>query len=206
MKTRLTIITLFLALLMSPAIKAQEMNYQDFLDEANASIKSENYKDAINSLQMAIGELEKLMVAKIRSILPTEVLGYNAEQSDDESSGTAVMGMFGGGLSVERNYFKTANNWDDYFKLAVMGNSPLLASVNMMLSNSMYLSSAGGKIIKVGSRKGMMTDEGDGNYKFQLPLNSSLITIEGYGFSSSDAFMAVVNKINIEEIARALGE
>jgi hypothetical protein len=82
----------------------------------------------------------------------------------------------------------------------------MLASVNMMLSNSMYLSSTGGKIIKVGSRKGMMTDEGEGNYQFQLPLNSSLISVEGNGFSSSDAFMAVVNKINFEEIAKALGE
>jgi hypothetical protein len=206
MKTRLTIITLFFALLMSPAIKAQEMNYQDFLDEANTSLKSENYKEAINSLQMAIGELEKLMIAQIRNILPTEVMGYTAEQSDDESSGTAALGMFGGGLSVERNYFKTENNWDDYFKLEIVGNSPMLASVNMMLSNSMYLSSAGGKIIKIGTRKGLMTDEGDGNYQFQLPLNSSLISIEGYGFSSGNAFMAVVNKINIEEITKALGE
>lgn len=206
MKTRLTIITLLLALLVSPVIKAQEMTYQDFLDEAAASLQTENYKEAINSLQMAIGELEKLMIAQIRDILPTEVMGYTAEQSDDESAGMGAMGMFGGGLSIERNYFKTPDNWDDYFQLAVVGNSPMLASVNMMLSNSMYLSSAGGKIIKVGTRKGLLTDEGDGNFTFQLPLSSSLITIEGYGFSSSDAFMAVVNKINIEEIAKALGE
>jgi hypothetical protein len=206
MKTRFTIIALFFASLVSPVIKAQEMNYQDFLDEANTSLKSENYKEAINSLKMAIGEIEKLMIAQIRDILPAEVMGYKAEQSDDESSSTAALGMFGGGLSVERNYFKTPDNWDEYFKLSILGNSPMLASVNMMLSNSMYLSSAGGKIIKMGSRKGLLTDEGDGNYKFQLPLNSSLISVEGYGFSSGDAFMAVVNKINIEEIALALGE
>jgi hypothetical protein len=42
MKTRFTIIALFLALLVSPAITAQEMNYQDFLDEADASLKTEN--------------------------------------------------------------------------------------------------------------------------------------------------------------------
>jgi hypothetical protein len=206
MKTRLTLVMLFLAMLVSPALMAQEMNYQDFLDEANASLQSENYKEAINSLQMAIGELEKLMIEQIRDILPIEVLGYKADLTDDDSSGTAAMGLFGGGLSVERNYFKTENNWDEYFKLAIVGNSPMLASVNMMLSNSMYLSSAGGKIIKVGSRKGMMTDESEGNYQFQLPLNSSLITVEGFGFGSSDAFMAVVDKINFEEIAKALGE
>jgi len=206
MKTKLTLIILFLAMLVSPAVNAQEMTYQDFLDEANASLELENYKEAINSLQMAISELEKLMIEQIRNILPIEVLGYKADLTDDDSSGTAAMGMFGGGLSVERNYFKEVNNWDDYFKLAIVGNSPMLASVNMMLSNSMYLSSAGGKIIKIGSRKGMLTDEGDGNFQFQLPLGSSLITIEGYGFSSSDAFMAVVNKINFDEIAAALGE
>jgi len=206
MRTSLTIFALLFALLLSPAIMAQEMNYQDFLDEANTSLQTKDYKGAINSLQMAISELEKLMIAQIREILPLEVLGYKAEQSDDESAGTAALSMFGGGLSVERNYFKSSNNWDDYFKLSVVGNSPMLASVNMMLSNSMYLSSAGGKIIKMGTRKGLLTDEGNGNYKFQLPLNSSLITIEGFGFSSSDAFMAVVNKINIEEIAKALGE
>jgi hypothetical protein len=206
MKTRLTIIVLFFALLAPAAITAQEMNYQDFLDEANTSIKSKNYKEAVNSLKMAISEIEKLMIAQIRETLPTEVMGYKSEQSDDESSGTAAMGMFGGGLAVERNYFKNPNDWDKYFKLSVVGNSPMLASVNMMLSNSMYLSSAGGKVIKMGTHKGMMTDEGNGNYKFQLPLNSSLISVEGYGFSSSDAFMAVVNKINFEEIAKALGE
>ncbi|OQX75655.1 MAG: hypothetical protein B6D64_11285 [Bacteroidetes bacterium 4484_276] len=206
MKTRSTIIALFFALLMSPALDAQEMNYQDFLDEANTSIKSEDYKEAINSLQMAISEIEKLMIVQIRETLPAEVMDYKADQSDDESSATAAMGMFGGGLSVERNYFKNPGDWDNYFKLSVLGNSPLLASVNMMLSNSMYLNSAGGKVIKVGARKGMMTDEGEGDFKFQLPLNSSLISVEGYGFSSSSAFMAVINKINFEEIAKALGE
>jgi len=206
MKKGLTIIALFFALLLSPTLNAQEMNYQDFLDEANTSLKSEDYKGAINSLQMAISELEKLMIAQIRDILPNEIMGYKAEETDDESSGTAAMSMFGGGLSVERKYFKSADNWDDYFKLSILGNSPMLASVNMMLSNSMYLSSAGGKIIKMGTRKGLLTDEGNGEYHFQLPLNSSLISIEGYGFSSSDAFMAVVNKINIEEITKALGE
>lgn len=206
MKTRSTIIVLLFALLVSPALVAQEMNYQDFLDEANTSIKSNNYKEAINSLQMAIGEIEKLMIAQIRETLPAEVLGYKADGSDDESSATAAMSMFGGGLAVERNYFKNPGDWDNYFKLSVLGNSPMLASVNMMLSNSMYLSSAGGKVIKVGTRKGMMTDEGDGDFQFQLPLSSSLISVEGNGFSSSNAFMEVINKINFEEIAKALGE
>nr|NQU89260.1 hypothetical protein [Bacteroidota bacterium] len=206
MKTIVKFFGLMMLLFVVPSIFAQEMTLQDFMDEADQNLKSKNYREAVNSLQMAINEINKLMIDQVRESMPTEVDGYKAKEGDDESSGTSAMGMFGGGLSVERNYYKSPNDWDNYFKLSVMGNSPLLASVNMMLSNSMYLSGTGNKVIKIGTRKGLLSDEGDGAFKFQLPLSNSLISIDGYGFASSGDFMKIVNGIGMEKLAAALGE
>lgn len=206
MKIKTTLLGLMLVLFFAPMSYSQEMTAQDFLDEADGYINSKNYKEAVNSLNGAISELNKLLINEIREALPDEINGYKATSDDDDSSGSAAMALFGGGLTVERNYFKSEGNWDNYFKVSIMGNSPLLASVNMMLSNSMYMSGSGSKIIKMGSRKAILSDDGDGEFKFQLPLISSLISVEGHGFSSSDHFMSFINKIPFDAIAKKLGE
>ncbi len=206
MKTKITVIFMLIAVWALPSVSGQEMTAQDFIDEANSNLKSKNYKEAINSLNMAINEINKMLIDKIRLTLPEEVNGYKAQPDDDETSGSAAMGLFGGGLSVERTYHHEREQAEDYFSISVMGNSPLLASVNMMLSNSMYMSGTGNKIIRLDNKKAMLSDEGNGSYKLQLPLSSSLISVEGYGFSSGDSFTEIINKINFQQIAEVLSE
>ncbi len=206
MKATFTILTLLVVLAIAPPAFAQEMSAQDFLDEAGSNLKARNYREAINSLNMAINEINNMLIEQIRETLPTEIDGYKARTDDDESSGTAAMGMFGGGLSVERNYYKNPDDYDHYFQISVVGNSPLLASVNMMLSNSMYMAGTGNKVIRIDSHKAILSDEGNGTYKLQLPLSNSLISVDGYGFNSSSSFMDVANQVNFTEIINALGE
>ncbi len=203
MKIKSTITGLLLAFIISFSASAQEMTVQD---EANSALAAKNYKEAVNALNGAVNEVNKLLIKEIRKSLPSAIDEYKAEVSDDESAGTAAMGFLGGGLTVERSYFKSPDDWDNYIKVSVVGNSPMLASVNMMLSNSMYMSAAGSKTIKIGDRKAVLTDEGNGSFKLQLPLTSSLITVEGYGFQSSDQFYSKAKKVPFEEIANTLGE
>ena len=206
MKTKIAVILVLMAWGCMPQASGQEMTAQDFIDEANNNLKSQNFKEAITSLNMAINEINKMLIHEIRITLPEEVNGYKAQPDNDETNGSAAMGLFGGGLSVERTYYHDREQAEDYFSVAVMGNSPLLASVNMMLSNSMYMSGTGNKIIRLGNKKAMLSDERNGSFKLQLPLSSSLISVEGYGFSSADSFMEIINKINFSQIAEVLSE
>ena len=179
---------------------------EDFINEATTALKAKNYKDASTSLQFAITEINKLMVSSIGDKLPADINGFKMEKLNDDNAGTAGMSMMGGGLSISRKYTSSTDN-SNYFEMNIVGNSPMIQSVSMMLNNPMFMAAAGAntKVLKLGSRKGLMKKESN-DYDLQVPLNASLISIKGYGFKTDADFIATVNKIPFDDISKALGE
>ncbi len=189
-----------------PAVSSQEMTARDCINRASSNLKSKNYKEAVSLLDMAITEINKLLVEQIRLALPEQVKDFTAHATEDETSGTEALSIFGRGISVERTYYKDSDAGRNYFTISVVGNSPLLSSVNMMLSNSMYMAGSGNSMITINSRKAMFLDEGRGRYKLQMPLSGSLISVEGYGFESGELFLDIVNDIGFAQITNVLEE
>jgi hypothetical protein len=204
-KTSLLILSvLFSFTLFFPVLsKAQEVTPQTYIKEASDFLTAGNYKEAVNALQSAINGINGLMMGKVVESLPKEINGFTANTEDDNTN-SGSLGMMGGGLTVTRTYRK-ADNTDNYFEISILGNSPMISSVNMLLSNPMFMTSSGGKELRYGTRKGVFKKE-SGDYEFMMPLTASMITIKGYGFATETDFMNILAKVSFDNIAKSLGE
>jgi hypothetical protein len=175
--------------------------------EAQGYIKEKNYKDAQIALQQAIGYLYELMGKDLIAALPLTLNDMTANTTEDVNNTTA-MAMMGGGFNISRNY-KTAANDGTSIELNIAANSPLLSSITMMINNPMMLgsSSDAGKSTKIGNRRSLIKSKpADKTYELMIPLVNSLITINGNNIKDEASFLAYVNKLEIEKIARVLGE
>ena len=184
-----------------------QQSAEELVNEALGHLKTKNYKEASSSLQFALNEVNRLMMEAVIAKLPTDINGYQM-QKEDANNNAASMGVLGSGLTVSRHYYKNgkqAEGDEDYFEFSIIGNSASIAAVTMWMSNPMILSASGAKTMKIGSRKGILKTEGD-NKIFQLPLSSSMFTITGYNFKTEGEFTAIINKVNFDEIIKALGE
>lgn len=175
--------------------------------EAQAYIKQKNYKDAQIALQQAIGYLNELMGKEVLAALPLTLNDLSANTGSDVNN-TAGMAMMGGGINISRSYQSSATDGAN-LEINIAANSPLLSSITMMINNPLMLSSSqdAGKSIKVGNRRSLIKSKpADKNYELMIPLVNSLLTINGNNIKDEAGFLAYVNKLEIEKIAKVLGE
>ncbi|HAN77988.1 MAG TPA: hypothetical protein DCQ31_09560 [Bacteroidales bacterium] len=186
----------------------------DFIKEAQEALKVKNYKEASTALQFAMLEVNKLMSSDIQSKLPQEINGFKLTANDNSGGAGAMAGM-GGGSVISGEYHKPGaenaeyaeGESENYFEISIIANSPLVSSLSMMLSNPMFMAaSPGSKVVKAGTKKGILKKESDDEYSFQVPYGSSLMTLKGYSFKTEAEFVAIVNAVNFDELAKAAGE
>jgi hypothetical protein len=108
------------------------------------------------------------------------------------------------GVIIHREYGQADSN---KIELEVIGNSPMVATVNGILSLPLIANSSDYKVIKIGGYKALVqkaTGTNDHvNYEVQLPLNSSLITFKAPGYAQ-DQVLKMANTIPVADIARML--
>jgi len=199
------IVLISLACLISCFLSAQEIKADDIqksINDASAALKVKNYKETNLSLQQALSDLSVLAGKELLTSLPEMVLTYKADKTQDNVSNSGA--AFGAGTSIERYY----KNDDDSknFKLQIVNNSPLLATLNMYITNPMYANSGDGQsVVKLGSRRGMLKlNEGSG--ELQLPMGQSLLNLTFNGIASKTDVTAFAEKLDIEKIVKLLGE
>lgn len=180
-----------------------------YIKEAQDFIAKKEYKQAQLSLQDAINDLNTLIAAQIAESLPDEINGLKSEGEDN--SGTAAMGMFGGGIQISKSYSNPAKE-ENEAEVQIMANSPLLSSMSMYLSNPSIMG-PDYKSVRVGTQRAILKSEmEDYNNKsirvseLQIPLNQTLITISLKGFATEADELAFANKLDLEKLKVALGE
>lgn len=180
-----------------------------YIKEAQDLIAKKEYKQAQLSLQDAINELNRLIGEQIAESLPDEINGLKSEGEDN--SGTAAMGMFGGGLQISKSY-KNPTKEENEAELSIIANSPLLSSMSMYLSNPSIMG-PDYKSVRIGTQRAILKSETD-TYddktirvsELQIPLSQTLITITLRGFASEADELAFANKLDLEKLKTALGE
>jgi len=188
---------------------------ETYINEALNYVKAKNYKQAQMSLQDAINELNNFTAKEVLNVLPLEVNGLKADQSEDAFN-SAAMGMIGGGTTISRKY-KGEKSYNTA-EVSIITNSPMIASLSMFINNPALANGNNQKSIRIGTRRAMIkteTDEvydDDGNskkmqsFEIQLPVNQTLISLKGNGFENEAAFMAFVNKLELEKLIKTIGE
>jgi len=185
-----------------------------FIKEAQKFLTEKKYQEAILSLQDAINDINTLIATQIGAALPAEINGLKAD-GEATVNGNA-MGMMGGGMQVSKNYTNPAKK-ENQAELQILANSPMLASINMFMSNPAMLGD-GYKSVRVGAKRAIMKSQMEDFYadngsskqirasELQIPLSQTLITLNLKGFASEQEELAFAGKIDIEKLSALLGE
>jgi len=181
-----------------------------FIKEAQDFLAKKEYKQAQLSLQDAINDINMLVAQQVAGLLPAEINGLKAEGDGEVSA--AGMGMMGGGMQITKRYRNETKPENDA-EVQIIANSPMLATMNMYLTNPAMLG-AGYKSVRVGSTRGISkTDlqDGDNDTKIrsteiQIPMGQTMITIQANGFATEQDELSFANKLELEKIRTALGE
>ena len=192
---------------------AGQSQAETFINEALDYLEKKEYKQAQLSLQDAINDINGLLAQQVAESLPAEINGLKAEGEAEVNSGG--MGMIGGGMQVTKRYRNETLNGNDA-EVQILANSPMLATMNMYLTNPGMLG-PGYKSVRVGTNRAILKNEMqdfDDNgvtkkirsTEIQIPLGQTLITIRANGFATEQDELAFATKLDLEKMRTALGE
>jgi hypothetical protein len=178
---------------------AQAQEFDKNLASARSAYASGNLEDTRFALQQMLTEIDMVVGKEILKLLPAKMDAMAANSKDDNV--TANSGI--AGVLVHRSYGageKTAT-------LDIMGNSPLVGSLNAILSLPMMGGGDGTqKTVKVQGYKGILqknvnTETNKTDFTLQIPLNTTLLTFIVNESTEADV-LRLANTIPVSEIAK----
>jgi hypothetical protein len=197
MKRAYTFIVVLVLLSTCINVSAQEIDSK--LTEAEKAYQDNKLEDARFALQGALTAINQAVGQEILLLLPENIGEMPVDQSQDH-----VTGLNGiAGVSVTRTYEKdTTMN----ARIDILGDSPLLAGLNALLSMPVLASSdPNQKKVKVGGYKGLLnrenSEEGLAAWSLQVPINQTLVTLSVKGVSEEKKILEYAGLIPFEKIA-----
>ena len=176
---------------------AQEFNKQ--MAEAKVAYSSGKLDDSRFAMQQMLQELDIVAGKEILKMLPVKMLDQAQNAANDNVSSTS--GFFG---TVIHRDFGTD---EKMITLEIISNSPLLTSINALLSIPLIANNGDNKMVKIAGYKGLVTklssDATKPEYELQLPVNSSLITLKAPGYTQ-DQLIQMANTLPVALIMKAL--
>jgi hypothetical protein len=176
-------------------VSAQEFNKQ--LATAKASYTSGKLDDSRFAMQQMLQELDILTGKEIIKILPAKMQEQTANTAKDEVAGASNYL----GITIHRDY----GTEDKKIDLEIITHSPLIGSVNALLSLPFVAGSADYKVIKIEGYKALIQKVSGQNettdYELQLPLNNSMITLKAPGYTQ-DQIVKMASTLPVAQIAK----
>lgn len=176
---------------------AHGQDYTSRVSEARKAYSAGKLDDARFAMQQAMQEIDILIGKDILKLLPQTLVDQPANTASDNV--TTASGFVG--VIVHRDYGKVP----DGAKLEIITNSPLIATLNSLLSLPFIGNNAEQKKIKVNGYKALLTNHGGTpekpNFQIQLPLQSSLLMLDAPG-KTADQIQKMAAALPIEEIAK----
>jgi hypothetical protein len=176
---------------------------QDFsknIAAAKTAYAGGNLEDARFAMQQMLNDLDMAIGKEVLKMLPTK-MGASASNSANDNV-TANTGL--AGVIIHRDYGAA----DKKLNLDLMSNSPLVASINAILSIPFMGNSGDGsqKVIKVDGYKGMLQKTVDEetkktDYTLQVPIGSTLLTFTAPD-TTEDEMIKMANAIPLSDITK----
>lgn len=190
---------LFLTVIAAASFGANAQEFNKQLAAARTAYSAGKLEDARFAMQQMLQELDMLTGKEVLKLLPAKMQEQSAVSAKDNVSGASGFA----GVIVHREYGAA----DKKVELEIITNSPLIATLNSLLSLPILGTSGDNKVIKVGGYKALVqksTGENDkATYEIQLPLNSSLITLRAPGYTE-DQVIKMMNTLAVGDIARVI--
>jgi hypothetical protein len=176
---------------------------QDFnkdLASARTAYSGGKLEDARFAMQQMLNDIDVLVGKEIIKILPAKMDALASNPKEDQV--TANTGI--AGAQVQRTYGTGTKN----ATVDIMSNSPLIGSVNAILSIPFVGNSSDGtqKVVKVQGYKGILqkstdTETNKENFTLQVPLNAALLTFTVNESNEADV-LRLANTIPVTQIAK----
>jgi hypothetical protein len=167
MRTIRAAILLTVGLLACPAF-ADDIT--DALDAARKSYQSGDLTGAKQSADLASQLIGQKNAEGFVTLLPKPLSGWTAEEAQATAVGNTVFGA-----SQARRTYKNAKG--DNVEVQITGDSAIVAQMAPIFANP-AIAGAMGKLIKVGSQRGIQTHQGD----VQVVVNNNfLVMVTGSG-------------------------
>jgi len=144
------------------------------IDEAVKQYTSGDFAGAASNLDYASQLVRQKKSERMKDLLPEPLSGWQAQPASAQTLGTAV---FGGGVTVSRNYSKG----DATVSIEIVTDSPVLQSVIMMLNNPMFAGASNGSLETInGQRSIVKYDVGERSGEIDVVVaNRFMVTVKG---------------------------
>ena len=191
-------LTILIVALLPLAAYAQDFNKD--LASARTAYSGGKLEDARFAMQQMLNDIDVLVGKEIIKILPAKMDALVSNPKEDQV--TANTGI--AGAQVQRTYGTGTKN----ATVDIMSNSPLIGSVNAILSIPFVGNSGDGtqKVVKVQGYKGILqkstdTETNKENFTLQVPLSSALLTFTVNESNEADV-LRLANTIPVTQIAK----
>ncbi|WP_027590060.1 hypothetical protein [Pseudomonas sp. RL] len=167
-RTPRTLASLGLAALLACAGTAQADDIKEALEEALKAYNQGDMSGTKENLGYATQLLNEKSADALTKALPAPLPGWEADEAQSSSAGAA---LFGGGLQASRTY----NKDDHYIEVEIVGDSPMLSQMMVVMTNPVLAGSMG-KSVKIGKQRGIQDENG----KIMLIINNRfMVSVEG---------------------------
>jgi len=178
---------------------------QDFdknLASARSAYGAGKLADARFAMEQMLRELDIAIGKEILKELPAKMGALSYNQKEDNVTGGTSGGL---GLMVHRGFGAAPKTGS----IEVLNNSPLITSLNAMLSTPILggmMTNEDQKQVKVQGYKSMLTknvnsETGKTGYELQIPMNNTLVTLK-MDDTTEGEITAAANAIPLAKIAQ----
>ena len=160
-----------------PAYAAEEKD--DILTTINEAVRqyrTGDYAGAVSNLDYAGQLIRQKKSEQMKSLLPEPLADWQAKPATSQALGTAV---FGGGLTVSRDYFTRDGST---LSVELVSDSPVLQSIMVLLNNPMFAGASGGVVNTIKRQRAMIKyDEKERKGEINIVVVSRfMVTVKGY--------------------------
>lgn len=190
----------YLFFLLIPSLLVSAQDFSKNLATAKTSYGSGDLENARFAMQQMMNDIDMAIGKEVLKLLPAKMdaMASNAK-NDNVTANTGLTGVL-----IHRDYGTGAKTCN----LDIMGNSPLVASLNAILAIPFMGNSGDGtqKIIKVDGYKGILQKTVDSetnktDYTLQIPLNSTLLTLAVPNSTEAEV-TKLASTIPVQQIAK----
>jgi hypothetical protein len=174
----------------------------DTIERAKELYLEGKYSEASSELQFAVNQIQNLQAEQLKKLMPDPLPEWTAEEA---SASAGAMGLFGGGVSVSRNYKKEDTR--ESIEIQIITESPLLQSVMMFLTNPMMLAGQPDtKLVRIKGEKAIekfSAQDKDGELSVVLE-GKTLIAVKGRRITDKEILHKYMEMIDFEAVKKAL--
>ena len=146
-------------------------NVVSTIREATRQYEKGDFSEAVSNLNYAVQLILQKKSERMTGLLPDAPPGWKAEDAKSQAVGAE---MLGGGIAISRNYGKGQSS----VHLEIIAESPMMQSVLMMTSNSVFASASGGKLETVKGNKAVIRyDKGERRGEVYVVVDTRFLVI-----------------------------